>query len=106
MLSESCSRFSCDVVVNCRTIRPGPRSAPGIRGSPAANGLRAATSAPDMMKAIDRKSASCANRIGRSMSHSTMLPGRYSFAARSPHEGLRPLRDPATVHLDEDDDSV
>ena len=33
--------------------------------------------------------------------------GRYGFAARPPREGLRPLRDPATVHLDEDDgDSV
>ncbi|MFI9605069.1 hypothetical protein ACIHCX_35530 [Streptomyces sp. NPDC052043] len=30
--------------------------------------------------------------------------GRYSFAARPPREGLRPLRDPATVHLDEDDE--
>lgn len=28
--------------------------------------------------------------------------GRYSFAAGPPREGLRPLRDPATVHLDED----
>lgn len=32
--------------------------------------------------------------------------GRYSFAARLPHEGLRPLRDPAAVHLDEDDESA
>ncbi len=29
--------------------------------------------------------------------------GRYSFAAGPPREGLRPLRDPATVHLGEDD---
>lgn len=28
--------------------------------------------------------------------------GRYSFGARPPREGLRPLRDPATIHLDED----
>ncbi|WP_330279037.1 hypothetical protein OHO83_08505 [Streptomyces sp. NBC_00569] len=27
---------------------------------------------------------------------------RYRFAARPPREGLRPLRDPATAHLDED----
>ncbi|WP_158778762.1 hypothetical protein [Streptomyces cellulosae] len=33
-------------------------------------------------------------------------PGRYSFAARPPREGLRPLRDPATVHLDEDDEGT
>ncbi|GED90118.1 hypothetical protein TNCT6_72030 [Streptomyces sp. 6-11-2] len=32
--------------------------------------------------------------------------GRYSFAARPPREGLRPLRDPATVHLDEDDEGT
>lgn len=30
-------------------------------------------------------------------------PGGHSLAARPPREGLRPLRDPATVHLDEDD---
>lgn len=30
---------------------------------------------------------------------------RYSFAARPPREGLRLLRDPATVHLNEDDDT-
>ncbi len=30
--------------------------------------------------------------------------GRYSFAARPPREGLRPLRDPATVHLDDEGD--
>lgn len=29
--------------------------------------------------------------------------GRCSFAARPPREGLHPLRDPATVRLDEDD---
>ncbi|MDQ0798217.1 hypothetical protein [Streptomyces sp. B1I3] len=29
--------------------------------------------------------------------------GGYGFAAHPPREGLRPLRDPATVHLDEDD---
>jgi hypothetical protein len=33
-------------------------------------------------------------------------PGRYSFAARPPREGLRPLRDPATVRLDEDDEGT
>ncbi|MFE5052268.1 hypothetical protein ACFRAI_38985 [Streptomyces sp. NPDC056637] len=27
---------------------------------------------------------------------------RHSFVARPPREGQRPLRDPATVHLDED----
>lgn len=32
--------------------------------------------------------------------------GRYSFAARPPREGLRPLRDSATVHLDEDDEGT
>ncbi|WP_405881248.1 hypothetical protein OG762_23265 [Streptomyces sp. NBC_01136] len=32
--------------------------------------------------------------------------GHYSFAARPPREGLRPLRDPATVHLDEDDEGT
>ncbi|WP_371778073.1 hypothetical protein [Streptosporangium subroseum] len=32
--------------------------------------------------------------------------GRYSFAARPPREGLRPRRDPATVHLDEDDEGT
>ncbi|MER5540448.1 Tn3 family transposase [Streptomyces mirabilis] len=32
--------------------------------------------------------------------------GRYSFATRPPREGLRPLRDPATVHLDEDDEGT
>lgn len=32
--------------------------------------------------------------------------GRYSFAARPPRESLRPLRDPATVHLDEDDEGT
>jgi hypothetical protein len=32
--------------------------------------------------------------------------GRYSFAARPPREGLRPPRDPATVHLDEDDEGT
>ena len=32
--------------------------------------------------------------------------GRYGFAARPPREGLRPLRDPATVHLDEDDEGT
>ncbi|MBT2510039.1 hypothetical protein J7I98_30120 [Streptomyces sp. ISL-98] len=32
--------------------------------------------------------------------------GRYSFAARSPRGGLRPLRDPATVHLDGDDEGT
>lgn len=31
---------------------------------------------------------------------------RYSFAARPPREGLRPLSDPATVHLDEDDEGT
>jgi hypothetical protein len=31
--------------------------------------------------------------------------GCYSFAARPPREGLRPLRDSATVHLGEDDDT-
>jgi TnpA family transposase len=30
--------------------------------------------------------------------------GRYSFDARPPREGPRPLRVPATVHLDEDDE--
>ncbi|MFB8035922.1 hypothetical protein ACFC5Z_23835 [Streptomyces sp. NPDC056004] len=30
--------------------------------------------------------------------------GRYSFAAHQPVEGLRPLRDPATVHLGEGDE--
>jgi hypothetical protein len=33
-------------------------------------------------------------------------PGRYGFAGRPPREGLRPLRDPATVHLDEDDEGT
>lgn len=33
-------------------------------------------------------------------------PGRYSFAPRPPPEGLRPLRDPATVHLDEGDEGT
>ncbi|MCC5481262.1 transposase [Streptomyces barringtoniae] len=33
--------------------------------------------------------------------------GRYSFAARPPREGrLRSLHDPATVHLDEDDEGT
>ncbi|MFI5681283.1 hypothetical protein [Streptomyces cellulosae] len=32
--------------------------------------------------------------------------GRYSCAVRPPHEGVRPLRDPATVHLDEDDEGT
>lgn len=31
---------------------------------------------------------------------------RYSFAARPPCEGLCPLRDPATVHVDEDDEDT
>ncbi|WP_432182095.1 hypothetical protein [Streptomyces sp. NBC_00063] len=31
---------------------------------------------------------------------------RYSFAARPPREGLRPLCDPATVHRDEDDEDT
>jgi hypothetical protein len=30
--------------------------------------------------------------------------GRHGFAACPPREGLRPLRGPATVHLDEDDE--
>ncbi|GAA3772400.1 hypothetical protein GCM10022403_004540 [Streptomyces coacervatus] len=29
--------------------------------------------------------------------------GPYSFATRPPRKGLRPLRDPATGHLDEDE---
>jgi hypothetical protein len=32
--------------------------------------------------------------------------GHYSFAASPPREGPCPLRDPATVHLDEDDDGT
>ncbi|MFF8919043.1 hypothetical protein ACF08M_38550 [Streptomyces sp. NPDC015032] len=32
--------------------------------------------------------------------------GRYRFAARPPREGLRPLRGPATVHLEEDDEAL
>ncbi len=32
--------------------------------------------------------------------------GRYSFAVRSLHEGVCPLRAPATVHLDEDDEGT
>lgn len=37
-----------------------------------------------------------------------MAASRYrdSFAARPPREGLRPLCDPATVHLDEDDEGT
>jgi hypothetical protein len=30
--------------------------------------------------------------------------GRYSFTASQPIDGLRPLRDPDTVNLDDDDD--
>ncbi|MFB7374101.1 hypothetical protein ACFC0D_30110 [Streptomyces sp. NPDC056222] len=30
----------------------------------------------------------------------------YSFAARPPREGLCPLRDPATVHLEGDDEGT
>jgi hypothetical protein len=30
--------------------------------------------------------------------------GRYSFTASVPREGLRPLRDPDAVELDDDDD--
>ncbi|MET9661484.1 hypothetical protein [Streptomyces sp. NPDC006510] len=30
--------------------------------------------------------------------------GRYSFTASQPGDGLRPLRDPDAVGLDEDDD--
>ena len=32
--------------------------------------------------------------------------GRYCFAARPPREGLHPLPDPVTVHLDEDDEGT
>jgi hypothetical protein len=35
-----------------------------------------------------------------------LLGWRIAPAARPPREGLRPLRDPATVHLDEDDDGT
>ncbi|MGW1781854.1 hypothetical protein ACWCQQ_22300 [Streptomyces sp. NPDC002143] len=31
--------------------------------------------------------------------------GRYGFAAHPPYEGLRPLRGPAAVHLDENDNT-
>ena len=31
--------------------------------------------------------------------------GRYHFAASQPSQGLRPLRDPQTVEVDEDDES-
>jgi hypothetical protein len=30
--------------------------------------------------------------------------GRYSFTASVPREGLRPLRDPDAIELDDDDD--
>ena len=40
------------------------------------------------------------------VSNARIFLGRYSFAARPPREGLRPLRDPATVHRDEDDEGT
>jgi hypothetical protein len=46
-------------------------------------------------------------RSTRPLKHANLnCLGRYSFAARPPREGLRPLRDPATVHLDEDDEGT
>lgn len=43
--------------------------------------------------------------FGPAAPKNVVSPGN-TFAARPPREGLRPLRDPATVHLDEDDEGA